>query len=112
MERKTGIIEVRGREYSIKELTTAQIESVMEEIESGNYTGHLFDALFDHGLPANAFFKAIGIEEKEFDKDLSPTEVDALYQKVVDVNPLCAVMMKKLYKAGIRLQQSEQPPSS
>lgn len=112
MERKTAIVTINGQDYTIKELTVSQVEQMVAAIECGDYQGHIFDSLINKPLPANAFFMAIGVEQKEFNHDLAPSEVNHLYEKVIEVNPFCADLMERMYEEGVRRQRLEKPRAS
>lgn len=112
MERKTGSITIAGTEYFVKELTASQVERVMATIENGEYEGHFLDVLMGRPFPACALFEAIGVEPDEFSLDLSPSEIAAIYDKVIEVNPTCAAMLERVYAAGAKLQQSGVPQAN
>ena len=110
--RRSAVITVNGEDMTVKELTVRQVEELMAAIEAKDYQGHILDALMNRPFPALAVFMALGIDEGQFSLDISPTEIDQIYGKVIEVNPFCAAMMKNLYEIGTRRLQSGQRPAS
>lgn len=100
-------VELAGKEITVKELTVDEVSRVMKELETGTYSGHILDALVDRDFPANALFMALGVEEKDFDLNIPPSQLTELYDAVIEINPSCAAMMVRLREAGTRLMESK-----
>ncbi len=103
--RKSELIKFNGKELTVKELTVNQIIKVMDELE--NFKPNILDVLMDMPVPSPAFFLSIGMNEKDFDYSVAPSEIEPLYEVVLKVNPTLAATMERLKQVGIKVMKSE-----
>ncbi|BCL59969.1 hypothetical protein DGMP_06620 [Desulfomarina profundi] len=94
--RKSKIISFNEKEVTVKELTVAEVVSVIEDM--GNYEPHVLDILMDFDIPVSVVLLSTGLEEKDLMEGVSPSGLIPLYEAVVEVNPTLAAMAARLRK--------------
>lgn len=94
--RKSKIIEFKGKEITVKELTVAEVVGVIEDMS--RYEPHVLDVLMDFDLPVSVVLLSSGLEEKELMEGVTPSGLVPLYEAVVEVNPTLAAMAARLKK--------------
>lgn len=87
-----SILPLGGKEYIVKELTVAELRSMMDSRQDYDLLRHeLFDDLYLTDLPhfVNADLAAL-------EKDLLPSQIDQLIEKVKEMNPRFFKLLARL----------------
>ena len=102
--RKSKIVRLGDREITVKELTVAQVRSIISELES-NYELAILDLMFTD-VPSLALQMSTGLSDSELD-DYSPSELTPLIEAFREANPFFVQMMNRLSALGeVALQSS------
>ncbi len=97
--RKSKIIKFNGQELTVKELTVSQVKDVLRSLDT--FEPHTLDILMDQPVTASAVCMASGISVEDLEGDLAPSEIQELYDAVLEVNPTFAAMLGRLQKIGM-----------
>ncbi len=100
---KSKLVPLNGRgDITIKELTIAEIMSVVEQAESAykeSAPPHVLDMLFPEGLPALAVALSAGLSLEQL-SGFSPDEYARLREAAAGLNPIFLAMWERLSNVG------------
>lgn len=99
--RKIKEFEVSGHKFEAKELTVKTVKALLEGMTE-DFTPHDIDIFFpDKGVTSVVVEKSTGVPLDELDNlDLTPSELETIVDKVIEVNPITAGYLKRLAKVG------------
>jgi len=91
----------QGLAITVQELTVKQVRETFEQLR---HEGQLFiDDLLDQPVPARIVTESTGIQLEQLE-DAKPSELVALCEEVLKVNPSLASMIKRRIEAAERLE--------
>lgn len=106
--RKSKVIKIDDREITVKELTVGDVTSLMEGIDKKK-TLTAAELLMSKPVPIEAVSISTGIDVET----LTPSELDEVWEAVVEVNPFLSQMMQRLQAVAETLLEpkaSDEPP--
>ncbi len=102
--RRSKLVRLGDREITVKELTVAQVRSILSELETGTELAVL-DLLFTD-VPTIALLASTELSENDL-AEYSPSELEPLIDAFREANPFFVKMMKRLAALGeVALQSS------
>ncbi len=88
--RKSKIINWNELEVTVKELTVAEMEGLMN-----GYTPQSMDIVLDRDIPVAAVELSCGLTVDEL-RDCTPSALEPLYAAVAELNPSLVALMRQL----------------
>lgn len=95
--RKEKRITVDDKEIIARELTVEEVTNIMDGLEGQAVEN--YDLLFPDRLPAEAVRQATGLAEPDLVR-MTPSELDAIWQAVEEVNSFFGAMVGRLAALG------------
>ncbi len=90
--RKSKVIKWQDKEVTVKELTVAEMESVMDE-----YRPTPLDIILNRDAPAEAVTISTGVELDAM-RECTPSALEPLFGAVEELNPSLVALMGQLKK--------------
>ncbi len=112
--RKSKTIKVGDREVTIAELTAEQVTALLEG-SADKKRASTAELLMASPIPIEAVCAATGLSAEELNGNMAPSELEAIWQAVAEVNDFLLRMMERLQKVAeemLALQASAEPPVS
>lgn len=112
--RKSKAIKVGERQITVKELTATQVTDLMEGT-GDKKRASTAELLMASPIPIEAVCAATGLSEEELNGDMTPSELDAIWGAVAEVNCFLLRMMQRFQKVAeeiLTLKESAGPPAS
>lgn len=107
---KTQEIQLNGKTLIPRELTVRQVETVMETLQ--NEEIHWLEAEFpDEPIPATAIAESVEVELDEL-KDILPSQLPILIQKVKEANPFLVGKVEALANIAREIQEKHSTTSA
>lgn len=95
--RKSKTIQFNGKETTVNELTVAQVDSLMAEQNTSITT---VEMLLNPNTPIGVVVASTGISSAELNGEVSPGELQKLWQAVEEMNPFLLQMYGRILAAA------------
>jgi hypothetical protein len=95
--RNSKIIKIGAKEVTVRELTVREIDGIFAGYREAKGATHALDLLIDKGVTFDLVLLTTGLQEEELlEDDVTPRELEPLYDVVLELNPSLAALVKKV----------------
>lgn len=95
MMRKSKTITIGDREITVRELTVEQVDKLLGDFNQKR-SPHPVELLLNASLPVEVVEQATGMTGNELAGDLTPSELDAIWKAVAEVNDFLSNLLIRL----------------
>lgn len=107
--RNSKILKIGERDVTVRELSVREIDGLFAGFRSADHAIHALDLLIEKGITFDMVLLATGQTADELlSADVTPRELEPLYDQVLELNPSLAALAKKIGASAAETVKKEE----